>query len=173
MALTGLGLRGRTVAIFATGPSATSAAAHAARWMPCVAVKSAYRVAPEAIALVAHDASWWLANPAARLFRGVRISGQPAGPGVEVVPAAEEHVTLADGRKAEFRSSGIMAVRLVAADVPRRIILFGFDGGGMRADGTRRPWDAVAPAAKALEDLISDLGDQGIDVARAEDFACT
>lgn len=63
-----------TIAILATGPSMSQAVADGLAGMPRIVVNDAFRLAPDACALVANDATWWTVNPDALKFAGRRFS---------------------------------------------------------------------------------------------------
>lgn len=159
---------GKTVSVVATGPGATRAAVQACQGSPCVVVKESYRLAPWADALVAHDASWWAANPDAHGFEGARICGQEGPANVFVIPTRYERVRMTPYHELEILSTGIMAIRIVAAAAPAEIRLVGFDGGpGRWHSRKQRPAEAIEPATVALEHLIVELAAKGIKVTRA------
>lgn len=63
-----------TIAILATGPSMSQAVADSLAGMRRICVNDAYKLAPDADALCANDATWWRVNPSARSFAGRRFS---------------------------------------------------------------------------------------------------
>ena len=54
--------------------------------MDCIAVNSAFRLRPDAVALAAQDRAWWLANPDALDFAGRKFSCERGIAGVERLP---------------------------------------------------------------------------------------
>lgn len=109
-----------TFAVLATGPSMSQAVADGIRHVRRIAVNDAFRLAPDADALVANDASWWQKHPEALRFAGRKFSVNPRAREIErVLPEA----TIASGT-----NSALLALH-VAIKVFRatRVELYGVD----------------------------------------------
>ncbi len=104
-----------TFAILATGPSMSQAVADSARSLRRIAVSDAWRLAPDADALVSTDAAWWRANREAMDFAGRKFSvGHVTG--VERVEGM-----------ATSSNSGLLAMHVAVKLGATRILLLGFD----------------------------------------------
>lgn len=157
--------KGEAVAVFATGPSLARKALKRVRDMRAIAVKASFQLIPWAEMVVCHDRSWW-ETEVAQGFEGIRVSGQEGAPNTVFVRGRHERVELTPGHIVEIASSGLLAVRVAAMTGPARIELHGFDGGPSHWQPDRPPRDpiVVAATAKALDGLIVELRERGIDV---------
>lgn len=120
---------GETVAVLASGPSMSQEVADAVRGIPCIAVNDTFRLAPWAAILYAADRRWWLANPDAMEFPGVKIAS-PVGPGGDVKVLRQSGSVGFDPNPSMVRSggnSGYQAVHVAIQAGAKRILLLGFD----------------------------------------------
>jgi hypothetical protein len=119
-----------TVAILATGPSLPGLLAELPPAIPRIAVNHAFRLAPDAIALVGADQAWWSNTPEAESFAGRKFSTHKI-PGIERVPMKWP---VANGL-----SSGGLAIIVARMLGYRRLLLLGFDGHGSHFHGEYPP----------------------------------
>ncbi len=159
---------GETVAVLASGPSLTPAAADQLRQHKCIAVNHSHRLAPWADMLVCLDLNMPLWT-AARDFAGMKVSGSPSD-AVDALYAGQmfERIALGPSHTIEARNSGLAAIRIAAAMGAVRIILAGFDpdadgyfDGHPAPSRRRHPWLATGLAA-----IINELRVRGIVVER-------
>jgi hypothetical protein len=112
---------GRTVAILASGPSMTQAAADAVRaaGVAAIAINSTLRLAPWADMLYAADPEWWghASNRDALAFPGLRVSCS-AVRGVH-----------------QLRNSGYQGLHIAIHGGAARVLLLGFDMSGCHWHG--------------------------------------
>lgn len=160
--------KGETVAVLASGPSLTPAAAEQLRQHKCIAVNHSHRLAPWADMLVCLDLNLPLWADA-RGFTGMRVSGI-ASDDVDALYAGSmfERITLGPMHVIEARNSGLAAIRIAAAMGAAKIILAGFDpdadgyfDGHPAPSRRRHPWLAVGLTA-----IINELRARGIIVER-------
>jgi len=106
------------VAILATGPSMSQAVADSVRDIPTIVVNDAFRLRPDAMALVAQDAGWWRHHKDAHDFKGRKFSTNRIT-GVDQVTNAGDIST--------GSSSGVLAIHVAKMLGATRILLLGFD----------------------------------------------
>src|SRR3990172_714287 len=165
---------GRSVAVFASGPSMTPTAAAAVRaaGLPALATNNTYRLAPWADVLYAADDAWWQEHPDALGFRRVKVGGgNPPDPRVMVL-----RNTGAEGYDPDptcFRTggnSGYAAVHIAAQAGARRILLLGFDMRGGHWHGPHpKPLRTTPPPTfgrwiERFETLAAELEKRGVQV---------
>jgi len=97
----------------------SQAVADSVRHMRRIVVNDAFRLAPDADALVATDAAWWKANPDALQFVGRRFSVCPPSRGVE---------RLLSSLVKSATNSGLLGVHVaIRIFFAKRVELYGFD----------------------------------------------
>lgn len=162
---------GGTVAVLATGPSLTLAACESVRHLPCIAVCDAYKRAPWAAVLYAHDALWWTCSPDAVHFDGVKVAGQLHADIDEFIPAPYERVLVEPGKTLEIRTSGLAAIRLAAAAGAKRILALGFDPAGHFHNDHKLPRVKPEPEIYrawqiGFDALARELAARGVELVR-------
>jgi len=105
-------------AVLATGPSLTQSAADSVRDLRRVVVNDAYRLAPDAEALVANDAAWWREHPEAKSFRGDKYCGADV-PGLQRISKVQGIDTATN--------SGLCGLHIAILRGATRVLLFGLD----------------------------------------------
>jgi hypothetical protein len=143
----------------ASGPSATQDAADSVRGHRRVVVNDAYRLAPDADILFAHDLSWWARNPGALKFAGQTVCGQEGAVDAQFARIEDETIILGPHHTIQLRNSGLMAIRITVATNPARILLLGFDP--ELVEPQRYPG-----LTAGLEALIAEVRAKGIEVER-------
>lgn len=125
---------GRTVAILASGPGMSQEVADAVRdvKLPTIVINTTYLLAPWADILYAADQEWWINNPDALKFLGLKVTcTQPIRPDVLCLENSGREGF--DDRPSCIRTgqnSGYQAVHIAAHAKPSRILLFGFNMSG-------------------------------------------
>lgn len=150
------------VAILATGPSMSQAVADSVRDIPTIVVNDAFRLRPDALALVAQDAAWWKHNKDAHEFKGRKFTTNRIA-GVEQVTNAGEIST--------GSSSGVLAIHIAKILGATHILLFGFD-----MQGTHYFGEHPAPLRNTTEQRFKHFQSQFAWVARkkgARIYNCT
>lgn len=136
---------GQTVAVLGSGPSMAPAVAAACRAVPCIAVNDTVLLAPWAAMLYAADEEWWTKHPrdevrrAVSLFAGLRVGAtlQPVKGvmrlRVSYAPRGDAHCGFDPdpGAVRTGGNSGYQAVHVAAHAGAARILLCGFDMGGL------------------------------------------
>jgi hypothetical protein len=143
---------GKTVAILASGPSMSQAAADRVRadGIPAIVVNSTFRLAPWADLLYGADAKWWQHTPRARQFAGTKVSCEPVL-GV---------LNLRNAGKVGYSDKGGAA----------RILLYGFDMHGSHWHGEHpKPLRATSPGTfdqwvGLMETLAAEMAKRSIEV---------
>jgi hypothetical protein len=118
---------GKTVAVFATGPSLTKEQCEDVQHLPAVAVNDAYRLAPWADVLYAADGEWWRHHPDALKFEGLKVSCMSSSPVHQLQQGGVEGF---DERLTHIRTggnSGYQAIHLAIQAKASRVLLYGFD----------------------------------------------
>jgi predicted O-methyltransferase YrrM len=162
---------GKTVAVLASGKSLTQAAADAVRHLPRIAVRRAFRLAPDADIVLALDGppnhGFWDESVG---ISGMRICGAP----VEGLDAAwlnipHEVVTLRPGHVIHVRNNGLAAIRVAAMTGANRILLVGFDPEpfGHFYGSADSDWDKYPGLTQGLVALVKELGERGVVVEGA------
>lgn len=169
---------GRTVAVLASGPSITGAAAGAIRaaGIPAIAVNTTHRLAPWAWALYAADSEWWLhpSNSDALQFPGLKVSCQPVTQGVLQLRIAGR-TGYVDEQDAihTYSNSGAQALQIAAKSGAARVLLLGFDmhrnvddhWHGKHPPGLRNTSEALYTKFVAqFGELAPHLAARGVDV---------
>lgn len=108
------------IALLAPGESLPELLSQLPESFPCIAVNNAFRLRPEAIALVANDAAWW-ANTDTAGYGGRKFSAAKLD-GVEQVPFS--------GMVTTGLNSGALAIVVARMLGYRRVLLLGYDGHG-------------------------------------------
>lgn len=119
-----------TWVILATGPSMSQAVADSVRSAKTVAVSDAFRLAPRADVLVSADRKWWIANPDAKEFAGLKfaaIKPHEDADGIERFNAGVNSI-----------NSGLLACHVAAKLGAKMILLCGFDLHGTHYFGPHR-----------------------------------
>lgn len=165
---------GRTVAVLASGPSMSQSVADRihGEGLPAIVINTTYKLAPWADILYAADQQWWIENPDALHFRGLKVTCTE--------PISEEILRLSYTGPEGFEdnpsclrtgnNSGYQAVHIAAHAKAARILLCGMNMGGENWHGRHpaplrtttaeefsrwlRKWDTLAPI----------LRDKGIEV---------
>lgn len=115
-------VKGRTVAILASGPSMSLQVADAVRQtsLPAVAINDTYRLTGWADALFAGDARWWCAHPEALDFVGEKFCCDDLS--IRTVQTVPRREGLKDGG-----NSALRAAHMLASLGVKKILLFGVD----------------------------------------------
>lgn len=162
---------GQTVAVLASGTSLTQEAADSVKHLPRIAVRRAFRLAPDADMLIALDGppnhGFW---DESRDFAGTRICGVECELDAMYVCIPHERVTLGPSHVVEIRNNGLAAIRVAGMAGASKIVLLGFDPEPYEHfyDGVDSDWDQYPGLTAGLAQLISDLATQGISVERYE-----
>jgi len=180
---------GLTVAVLASGPSMSQTVADKVRHLPRIAVNDTYRLAPDADAIYAGDASWWRRNPEALQCQGRKLTIEPL-PGVRPDVPFEVQILQNTGREG-FDSSpsclrthnngGMQAVQVAIHAGAMRILLLGFDmRGGRWYESTEAPTSAkqfgiwihraraLAEAVYGIVDIVNCAEDSALDCFRRQ-----
>lgn len=184
------GWAGRTVAVMASGPSMSQAAADAvhAAGLHAIVVNNTFRLAPWADILYAADPEWWHLTPDARDFAGVKVSISPVKGTERVEGSGVDGIDLHPGYVRTGNNSGYQALQLALQAGARRILLLGFDMTGSHWHGphipglrntteeTFRRWIAhyssAAPMIAALGvDVVNCAADSALTCFRKADLA--
>jgi hypothetical protein len=158
---------GLTVAVLASGASLTQEVADSVKHLPRIAVRRAFRLAPDADMLVSLDGppnhGFW---DESRVFAGLRICGVECDLDAMYVNMPAELVALDPVGEIQIRNNGLAAIRLAAQSGAAKIILLGFDGLPYKHfyDQVDGDWDQYPGLAVGLAALISELRAQGIAV---------
>jgi hypothetical protein len=123
---------GQTVAVLAPGPSLTQALADTVKHLARIAVRRAFRLAPDADMLVAIDGETGSLDDTfwrdARDFAGLKVTGtQSETLDALYLPIPHERVRLSEHHVVEFRNNGLAAIRIAAQAGAKKIMLLGFD----------------------------------------------
>lgn len=168
---------GETVVIVASGPSAVEA------WLPAalgrakvVVINNSCRLAPWADLLYACDRRWWIHNPGARGFAGLRVSAELEDEKVRrirLTKGRDEILVDEPGVLGWGGNSGFHAVNLAVQAGAARLVLVGFDYNGRRGphwhgrhpDGLNNPTEQLlARWAETLDRQAPRLAELGVDV---------
>jgi len=172
---------GRTVAVMASGPSMNAAVVEKVRaaGVPMLVTNDTFELAPDAWALVANDAHWWMHHAQTALkFVGHKVCVQR---GCCPFPAVLE--LLDTGHKRDFcgfdpdlecirtgGNSGFTALHIAMQAGAKRILLCGMDLGGPNWHGahdgnlrTTKP-ETYAIWAKRFESLVAPAKERGIEI---------
>lgn len=158
---------GLTVAVLASGASLTQEVADSVKHLPRIAVRRAFRLAPDADMLVSLDGppnhGFWEES---RDFAGLRICGVECDLDALYANIPAELVALDPVGEIQIRNNGLAAIRLAAQSGANTIILLGFDGLPYKHfyDEVDSDWDQYPGLATGLEALIAELRAQGIAV---------
>jgi hypothetical protein len=134
---------GETALIVGTGASASQAPLYLAEGVfKCVVVKSSYELAPWADVLYGLDRGWWIARRGAPKFKGLKVTPSPQAArvfGLRYVKLKtgariirEPIGTLGCGLRDGGGHSGWQAINLAIQFGATRIVLVGFDMGGIQ-----------------------------------------
>ena len=149
---------GETVAVLASGPSLTQAAADDLAQHRCIAVNYSFLRASGADMLVALDADAGFWARAAE-FKGTRVCGVAVDE-IDALYAGPryERIVMGPNNTIEIRNSGLAAIRIAAQMGAARIILVGFDP-DVNAHFDGRPKVEGEPAAEytGLSDGLAAL----------------
>lgn len=165
---------GKTVAVLASGPSMSQSLADSVRHLPRIAVRMAYRLAPDADMVLALDGppndGFWPELMASD-FAGIRLCGVECDLDVRYVNLPHERIVLGPGHEIESRNNGLAAIRIAAQAGAAKILLLGFDPeiNGHFYDDVTDPGYAGEwyPGLRAgLAALIAELQAKGIAVER-------
>lgn len=159
--------QGQTVAVLASGKSLTQELADSVKHLPRIAVRRAFRLAPDADFVLALDGppnfGFWDESAACT---GTRVCGAECDLHVAYLNIPHERVTLAPGNVIEIRNNGLAAIRLAVMLGASRILLLGFDPEPFEHfyPDVDRDWDRYPGLSIGLAALIAELSAQGIDV---------
>jgi hypothetical protein len=163
--------QGQAVAVLASGKSLTQDLADSVKHMPRIAVRRAFRLAPDADFVLSLDAppnfGFWAESEG---FAGTRVCGVECDLDAAYLNIGHEPVTLAPGHVIEIRNNGIAAIRLAAMLGAAKILLLGFDREPFEHfyEDVDADWDKYPGLSIALEALIAELVARGIEVERVE-----
>ncbi len=152
----------QTVAILATGPSLTPDLADSVAHLPRIAVRDAWKAAPDADMLVGIDGNpdFWLD---AAEFQGLKVCGVECDLDVLYLPIAHEVVRMGAAHVVHIRNNGLFAMRIAAAAGASKLLLLGFDP---------ERYDAIYAGigfmgfTEGLAALTAELRAQGVEVER-------
>lgn len=145
--------RGRTVAILASGPSMSQATADACRLVPTIAINDTLLLAPWAAMVYAADSEWWTHHPRPEVraaiagFEGLKVGATMDDVRgvlrlkISYAPRGDSHAGF-DGDPGCIRTggnSGYQAVHIAAHAGAARILLCGFDMGGLHWHAEHEP----------------------------------
>jgi len=162
---------GKTVAVLASGKNLTQATADAVKHLPRIAVRRAFRLAPDADIVLALDGppnhGFWDESVG---ISGMRICGAPVeGLDVAYLHVPHEVVTLRPGHVIHVRNNGLAAIRVAAMTGANRIVLVGFDPEpfGHFYGNADSDWDKYPGLTQGLVALVKELGERGVVVEGA------
>lgn len=161
--------QGRTVAVLASGRSLTRELADSVAHLPRIAVRRAFRLAPDADYVLALDGppnfGFWAESEG---FAGTRVCGVECDLDAAYLNIAHETVEVAPGNVIQIRNNGIAAIRLAALFGAARILLVGFDPPPFQHfyEHVDPDWDQYPGLAAGLEALIVELQGRGVQVER-------
>jgi hypothetical protein len=131
---------GKTVAVFATGPSLTREQCDG--WDgPSVVVNDAFRLKPEAEVLYAADGQWWRENKDALEFKGLKVTCMASCQDDRVMLLQQAGIEGFDDRPTHLRTggnSGYQAIHVAIQAKAKTIKLFGFDMHGTHFFGKHK-----------------------------------
>jgi hypothetical protein len=160
---------GKTVAVLASGRSLTQELADSVKHLPRIAVRRAYRVAPDADYVLSLDGppnfGFWDESSACT---GTRVCGVECDLDVAYLNIAHETVTLAPGHVTQIRNNGLAAIRLAAMFGAAKILLIGFDPEPFEHfyQDVDPDWDRYPGLSAGLGALIDELRAAGIELER-------
>lgn len=159
--------QGRTVAVLASGKSLTQDLADSVKRLPRIAVRRAFRLAPDADYVLALDGppnfGFWDESEGCT---GIRVCGAECDLDASYLNIAHEIVTLAPGHVVEIRNNGTAAIRLAAMLGATKILLLGFDREPFEHfyDDVDPDWDKYPGLTIALDALTAELLACGVEV---------
>ncbi len=121
---------GKTVAIFASGPTLTPAVVKAASGLPRIVVNDSFRLAPDADLLYAADTAWWTVNNDALDFAGLKVTVGSDNPWPQVLRLMNTGSEGFDPKESNLRTggnSGYQALHIAIQGRAERILLCGYD----------------------------------------------
>jgi len=155
---------GRMVAVLAPGKNLTQELADSVVDLPRIAVKRAYRLAPDADMLIGldgtADAEFWTETDD---FDGLRVCGTECDLDVLYLHLPHEVVTLAPGHVIHIRNNGLAAIRVAAMAGASKILLLGFDTGRYEA------FHGFRGLTEGLAQLTAELQARGVAVERIDE----
>lgn len=148
------------VIVIATGPSMSQAVADSLRGRVIVAVSDAFRLVPDAYALVSQDRAWWKANPDAYNFKGRKLSTNRLDD-IERFDAFQWNQVISTGT-----NSGLVACCFAQSLGAKRIEMYGFDMHGSHYFGEHaEPLKNTTPLRfKTMMSQFESWNHDGIDV---------
>lgn len=158
---------GQTVAVLASGASLTQEAADSVKHLPRIAVRRAFRMAPDADILIALDSppnhGFWSESEG---FAGIRICGVECDLDAMHVHIPHDVVTLGPNHDVHIRNNGLAAIRVAALTGATKIILIGFDPAPYAHfyKGVDSDWDQYPGLAAGLDQAIAALRANGVEV---------
>lgn len=161
--------RGETVAVLATGPSMTQELADSVRQHKRIAVRRAFRFAPDADLLVALDGPTGSLDDAfwadAEDFEGLRVCGVECDVDALYCGMWYETVQIAPGHTIEIRNNGLAAIRIAERAGAAKILLLGFDAARYEALHEFRG------LTEGLAQITAELRSRGVEVEVYNDEA--
>ena len=118
---------GATVAVLASGPSMSKAAAEAVRHLPCIAVNTTFQLAPWANILYGADAAWWLHTPGALQFEGSKVTMEEVRGVNRIGRAGKAGYSDNPAELHTYGNSGAQAIQIAAKAGAKRILVLGMD----------------------------------------------
>jgi hypothetical protein len=163
---------GRTVAVLASGPSMSEAAADKVRErrIPAVVVNNTFRLAPWADLLYAADAAWWAQTPKAFGFDGLKVSCEPVRGLLHLRNAGRFGYSDDADCVHTYGNSGAQAIQIAAKAGAARILLLGFDMHGTHWHGLHpKPLRNTTPELMGawchnMKQLATELALRAVDV---------
>lgn len=159
--------QGQTVAVLASGKTLTQALADSVAHLPRIAVRRAFRMAPDADFVLSLDGppnfGFWDESAACT---GTRVCGVECDLDAAYLNIAHEPVTLGPGHVIEIRNNGIAAIRLAAMLGAAKILLLGFAPEPFEHfySDVDADWDKYPGLSIALPALVAELRASGIEV---------
>lgn len=160
--------KGESVAVIASGKSLTQELADSVKHMKRIAVRRAFRVAPDADIVLALDAppnfGFWEES---QDFAGIRVCGVEVE-GLDAYHAHIPHecVEIAPGHLIEVRNNGLAALRLAAMTGAAKVVLVGFDAPPYsHFYGDADPdWDRYPGLQQGIAKIVAELRGAGVEV---------
>lgn len=157
---------GKTVAVLAPGPTMNQKLADTVKHLPRIAVRRAFRFAPDADMVVSIDGQSGTLDDAfwndVRSFPGLKVTGTESDDvDALYLPIPHEIVTLREGHTVHFRNNGLAAIRIAAAGGAARILLLGFDPERYEQQHADRGFLGLT---KGLNALAAELAAKGVEV---------
>lgn len=154
---------GETVAVLAPGPALTQEIADSVRQFKRIAVRRAFKFAPDADMLVSLDGPTGSLDDAfwgdAKDFAGMRVCGIECDVDALYCGLLYERVVIGEGHVLSIRNNGLAAIRIASRAGAKKIVLVGFD-----PETYERLHAPFYGLVQGLEQIAAELTAKGIEV---------